>query len=78
MYLFLCLSLCEIANDMNISDVFNVVIGLKQGESLSHLLSILFINDINQNTNFDVLTESDFELLSMYTILFASGDIVYD
>ena len=40
-------SCVKLANNSNISDFFNVAIGLKQGEPLSPLMFILFVNDIS-------------------------------
>ena len=41
------------------SDVFDVTLGLKQGEPLSLLLFIFFINDISANLNLNELSETD-------------------
>ena len=51
---------------MSFSNFFDVSIGLKQGEPLSPLLFILFVNDISNN-----LTDTDIEQLSLYMLLFA-------
>ena len=59
------------AKDLSYSDYFDVTLGVKQGEPLSPLLFILFINDIKDCINIDKLTESDLQLLSIFMLLFA-------
>ena len=68
-------SCVRLSNNSELSDFFDVSLGLKQGEPLSPLLFILFINDIDYCINTDQLTENDVNLLSMYLLLFAD-DIV--
>ena len=62
---------------MNVSEFFDVTIGLKQGEPLSPLMFILFINDITNSITIDNLSEKDLELLSMYLILFADDIVLF-
>ena len=50
---------------------------MKQGEPLSPILFILFINDIVENIDFESLTESDLELLTKYIILFADDFVLF-
>lgn len=50
---------------------------MKQGEPLSPLLFILFINDIVQSIDFNQLTEKDPNMLSMYLILFADDIVLF-
>lgn len=61
----------KMSSSMKFSEVFDVTLGLKQGEPLSPILFILFINDISTSIDFSQLTENDLEQLSMYMLLFA-------
>ncbi|XP_053386465.1 uncharacterized protein LOC128550759 [Mercenaria mercenaria] len=59
------------SSEMKFSEFFDVTLGLKQGEPLSPILFILFINDISTTLDFNKLTENDLNQLSMYMLLFA-------
>ena len=50
--------------------------GLKQGEPLSPILFILFINDVFKTINLNDLTGKDVDL-SMYMILFADDIVLF-
>ena len=63
--------------DMFFSDFFNVSVGLKQGEPLSPLLSILFINDIRNVIDVESLTDNDLRILSIYLLLFADDIVLF-
>ena len=58
-------------NTMSYSELFDISLGVKQGEPLSPLLFILFVNDVKDNIDFDNLADSDINLLSIFMILFA-------
>ena len=52
---------------MSYSELFDISLG----EPLSPLLFILFVNDVKDNIDFENLTDSDINLLSIFMILFA-------
>ena len=60
-----------------LSEVFDVTLGLKQGEPLSPLLFILFINDISSNLNLNELSETYLNHLCIYLLMFADDLILF-
>jgi hypothetical protein len=67
----------KLGSTMQSSDFFDVTLGVKQGEPLSPLLFILFVNDISSCIDFNYLNENDLNLLSMYLILFADDIVIF-
>jgi len=71
-------SLCvKLSNNSNISDFFNVAIGLNQEEPLSPLMFILFVNDISNIIDFNNLTDLDIAQLPLYLLIFADDIAVF-
>ena len=68
-------SCVKLTSYMDMSDFFEITLGLKQGEPLSPILFILFINDIVNSIDFDLLNDDDLNMLTRFLILFAD-DIV--
>ena len=63
--------------NMDMSQFFNVSVGLKHGEPLSPLLFILFMNDIFSCINVNSLVEKDLKKLCMYLMLFADDFVLF-
>ena len=70
-------SCVKISPYTNFSEMFDVTIGLKQGEPLSPILFILFINDVSNALDFSKLTEKDLNYLSLYMLLFADDIVLF-
>ena len=61
----------------DLSDFFDVSLGVKQGEPLSPLLFILFINDVQDNINVNNLSEYDINQLCIFLLLFADDIVLF-
>jgi len=70
------ISSCIIYSSSELSAFFDISIGLKQGEPLSPLLVILFVNDLSDNLDFNSLTDNDITLLSIFFLMFADDIVV--
>ena len=70
-------SCVKLSTNMEMSQFFNVSVGLKQEELLSPLLFILFINDIFSCINVNSLVEKDLNELCMYLMLFADDIVLF-
>lgn len=70
-------SCVKLTHNKSISEFFDIAIGLKQGEPLSPLMFILFVNDISSTIDFNNLTEFDINQLSIYLLLFADDIAVF-
>ena len=68
---------CVKLSNTTISEFFDVTIGLKQGEPLSPILFLFFVNDIVENFDFNSLSDKDLDLLSRYLILFADDIVLF-
>ena len=56
---------------MSYSELFDITLGVKQCESLSPVLLIIFINDINECIDINSFTEKDVRLFSIFMLIFA-------
>ena len=57
--------------------MFDVTIRLKQGEPLSPILFILFINDIRNALDFSTMSEKGLNYLSLHKLLFADDIVLF-
>jgi hypothetical protein len=67
----------KLGSTMEMSEFFDVTLGVKQGEPLSPLLFILFVNDISNCIDINCLNANDLNVLSMFLILFADDIVLF-
>jgi hypothetical protein len=62
---------------MSYSEFFDVSLGVKQGEPLSPLLFIMFINDIGEHLSSTNLCTNDVDMLSILMLMFADDIAIF-
>ena len=65
-----------LTNKNKYSEFLEVTIGLKQGDPLSTILFLFFVNDITVNLDFEIVQKTNLDILSFYMLLFAD-DIAF-
>ena len=58
------------------SEIFDCVVGLRQGESLSPFLFAIFLNDLEEVLRSSPMNGVDIDMMKLYVLLFADDTVL--